>query len=483
MNTNKTINMNKNKKQLRVYPFILWILIFTGLMYGAAPDTSGEVDIKSILNGVSPSIVKVVAENHKRYYATGIAVDANHVISNIKVLAEQYDRIYIVTVNGKEYPAKLTGKDPQSSIILLEIDDKVLTPIKWSKKSEVGDWVALVGAFYKKFPAIYNGFISSRSREEMLLNAPVAPGSSGGAVVDKKGELIAVVRGRFGFTETPSYTYVGPNAELIVQGSHSGVKELCYALPSEKVMNIAADLQKYGKVKRGWLGVEILPLRDSVAISGVRKDSPAEKAGLRKGDILLKIDGIEVHTPIDIAQVVQHLKPKQKSKIEWLRNNGTKTSMLVVGEMPDNEVYVDFNLGTNENGQTYFSAEFPEALPQVENYVFRIVGSRSLGLEVVNINPELAREFNVKDGTGLLVSKVYENTAADKAGFRVADILVKINDKSIASNSDLRQVLNTLPDEKAVTVLVYRKGKPLKITLTPNKNESVGSIFDRLQIR
>ncbi len=482
---NKTMNINKTKLILnrfnRRYLFIVLALalFFTGPIHAATPNNTYGGDVKEILNAVSPSIVKVVTENHKRYYSTGIAIDKNHVIGNMKVLSYRYDRIYVVAVDGKEYPAKLIGKDPQSSIMMLQIDPKVLTPIKWTKKSEVGDWVALVGAFYKKFPAIYNGFISSRSDEEMLLNAPVAPGSSGGAVVDNNGQLVAVVRGRFGFSESPNYTYVGPEAELIVQSSRSGSKELCYALPAEKVMLICADLKKYGKVKRGWLGIDIVPLRDSVAIGQVRKNSPAEKAGICEGDILVKINGITIHTPIDIAQAVRFLKPQQKSKIQWLRNNTNKSAVLVVGEAPDDEVSVDFTFTSNDNGEQLFGAQFPESLPPLENYVFRIIGSRTLGLDVVNINPELAKEFKVKEGTGLLISKVYENSAAEKAGFRVADVLVKVGNKSIASNSDLRAALNTLADQESVAILVYRKGNPVKITITPDKNERLGALFDR----
>lgn len=479
MNTHININKVNPLKWQRIPSIFLLFFVFSCLLYGISPVSNQEGDIKTILNTVSPSIVKVVVENQKRYYATGIAVDTNLVISNIKVLTDYYQRIYVINAAGKEYNARLIGKDPQSSIILLQIDTKALTPIKWTKKSEIGDWVALVGAFYKKFPAIYNGFISSRSNEEMLLNAPVAPGASGGAVVDKKGELVAVVRGRFGFTELPSYTYVGPDAELIMQGAQSGAKELCYALPAEKVMNISADLKKYGKVKRGWLGVEIIPTKTNVMISAVRKDSPAEKAGLRKGDILVKLNGMDVFTPIDIAQVMKQLKPQQKSKIQWLRNNAQQSALIVVGEAPEGGTQVDFNFPLDESGRSFFSAEFPDSLPNVENYIFRVVGSASLGLDVVTINPELAREFNVQEGTGLLISRVYENTAADKAGLRVADILVKVGDKRIASNSDLRQILNTLPEDQAVTVHLYRKGKPIKVVLTPNRNEHLSSVFDR----
>ena len=473
-------------KKIIVMIFIILLVLFTGNLKAsdqAADDISKfEAEIKGILNTVSPSILKVVAENHRKNFATGIAIDPNHVISNINVVGNPYKYIYIETVKGKKFSAEVVGKDKGSSLILLKINENTLTPIKRARAYEVGDWIALVGAFYKEFPSIYQGILSSESEEQLILNAPVVPGSSGGAAVNKKGELIGVIRGRVGFAISPDYTYRDHSGEIRIEIPKSLYKDLCAAVPAMKVLDIYQDLKKYGKVRKGWLGVSMDLKEGKIQIVQVVKNSPAEKAGIRKGDFIKKIDGKTIENTKEVVNIIREFKPEQKVKMELARGNTLQSVLVVIGELEEGEPRMAraYSYSTEEPIEAPFP-EFRGPLPVPENFVYQLEGSRVLGVDVTTLTPELAKEFKIEEGTGLMITRVYKTTAAEKAGFRPADIIVKLGNQPIRNNSDMRRVLNELEDNEAVVVELYRKGELKKIKVVPDKREGFGILFDRFR--
>jgi serine protease Do len=475
-------------RKLIVMIFIIILVLITSSVKAEEQRTTDisklEAEIKGILNRVSPSILKVVTENHRRNFATGIAIDPSHVISNINVVQRPYKYVYIETVKGKKITARVVGKDKGSSLILLKIDENTLTPIKQARGYEVGDWIALVGAFYQEFPCIYQGILSSESGEQLILNAPVVPGSAGGAAVNKKGELIGVIRGRVGFAVSPDYTFSDPSGQIHIEIPKSLHKDLCAAVPLVKVLDIYQDLKKFGKVRRGWLGV-VMDFKDGkVHIANVVKNSPAEKAGIRKGDVIKKIDGETIKTTGEVVKIVREFKPEQKVKIELTRANTPQSTLVVIGEVEESHSDLDpayeYSYSIGEPMDELFP-EFREALPAAENFLYRLEGNRILGVDVTMITPELAKEFNVGGEFGLMISRVYKDTAAQKAGLRPADIIVKVGDQPIKSHPDLRRVLDELKDNEAVVVELYRKGEMKKFKVVPDKREAFGPIFDRFR--
>jgi serine protease Do len=281
----------------------------------------------------------------------------------------------------------------------------------------------------------------------------VVPGSSGGAVVNKKGELIGVIRGRVGFAFSPDYTFKDHSGEIHIEVPKSQHKDLCAAVPVKKVVDVSRDLKKYGKVRRGWLGVS-MDFRDGkVKILQVVKNSPAEKAGLCKGDIITKINGKTIKTIKDVVNIVRSFKPEQKVKMKLTRENTPQSALVVIGELKEGKRRVAraYRSSSNRGVNTLFP-EFIETLPELENFVYRIGGSRILGVDVTTLTPELAKEFSIGEGTGLMITRVYKATAAEKAGFRPADIIVKVGNQLIKSNSDLRIILDELEDNEAVVI-------------------------------
>ena len=460
--------------------FLFWILILLVAFFAVeAADGIADLEnqVKDVLRKISPSLVKVVAENDKKYVATGIAVDADYVLTSSLITRSHYNKIYLETAKGESYPATLVGKDNQTGLTLLKLDRKVLTPVRAAGKVAVGDWVALVGVFYNQFPSIYQGIVSNVSAEDLILNAPVAPGSAGGAVVNRNGELIGVIRGSFTFAFSPDYTFRDYSGELVVRNARSG-ENLCYAVPFEKVTVISDTLKKYGRIRRGWLGVKV---DDAARVEAVSAGAPAEKAGLEKGDEIRTVGGETVQSAEDLVKSVRSLSPGARIRIAILRNGKNRVLEVQVGELKGEDI-LDSGIRSHfpvsvlppDLPSTGDAPEFLERdrhFPQVENFVFQLTGSRQLGMDVVEITPELAEKFKVKEGRGLMISRILERSAAQKAGLQAGDIIVRANGDPIKTIDHLRSVLRALKDKEAVQVDFYHDGQVKKIAVVPDKKE------------
>jgi len=454
--------------------FLLMLLMLFLVVFPQKGIDKFEKEVKGILSDVSHSIVKVVSENHKKYIATGIAIERNLVITNTLIIRYPYDKIYIKTVDGKKYPVIVLSKDRESSLILLKLKKDVLKPIKRASSFEVGNWIALIGVFYNNFPSIFQGIISNVSDDEMILNAPVAPGASGGAVVNKKGELIAVIRGRFGFSYKPDLLFKDYDSEIILQGLKSENKDLCYAIPIKRVIKIVEQLKKYGKVKRGWLGVYILSNKKdgSKIVSSVVKDSPADNAGIKNRDVIISIDSRRIKEYKDITNIVKALSPGKVVKIEVKRDNKLKALKVKIGELKEKKDYnYKYDKLKKRLTDLFEVPEISSSFPLNRKITVHIKGSRKLGINIIEITPELATKFNVREGYGLMISKIDEDSAAKNGGLKVGDIIISANNKETKTTSDIRKVLYSLEDEEPVLLELYRDKKLKKIKIIPEKDE------------
>lgn len=469
---------------------LFWILILLMAAF-TVEAADGIVDlenqVKGVLQKVSPSLVKVVAENDKKYVATGIAIEADFVLTSALITRTHHEKIYVETAKGETLPAALVGKDDRTGLILLKLAKNALPPVRRTAgKVAVGDWVALVGVFYDQFPSICQGIVSSVTEENLILNAPVAPGSAGGAVVNRNGELIGVIRGSFTFAFSPDYTWRDVSGELMVRSAKGG-ENLCYAVPMETVKTISDTLKKFGRISRGWLGVNV---DERVRIESVNEGAPAEKAGLQKGDEIREVDGKPVRSSGDLVKTVRGLQPGAKIKIGLLRDGKSRVVEAEVGELK----------GEDEAQVWNWSSPMPplppkppvdpkdfefrsSPLPEVENFVFQLTGARQLGIDAVEITPELAGKFKIKEGHGLMVSRVLERSAAQKADLQPGDVIVRANGEPVKDIDQLRNVLRNLKDKDAVSVECYRDGQVKKISVVPDKKEDHHWEVDRVITR
>jgi S1-C subfamily serine protease len=467
------------KRLLFLLPFLLSVHSITG----AERIDTIENEIKAVLNRVSPSLVKVVAENAKKYVATGIALDDELIITTAMITSHPFEKLYVEDISGARITAAIVGQDNRSGLTLLRLSQKGPRQLPQSRQTAVGDWVALIGLFYNRFPAISQGIVSSRSEAELILNAPVAPGSAGGAVVNKKGELLGIIRGSVGFSYAPDYTFKDHSTMIVVSGSKNESGSLCYALPIEKVMRIAAKLKASGKIVYGWLGVSFSG--DSNFVLAVEKDSPAQRAGIAKGDRIEEISGKPIARFYDITAALRFGLAGDRIRVTVNRAGKSKRLEAVLAERPAIAAlpFPEFSPEAPpppENRFSQWAEQLAEItgppdmemnLPMVKNYVIEFGGPRQLGIEIMELTGELSQKFQVREGYGLLISRVDESSAAKKAGLRAGDILIRANDHECRTAFDFRDVIKALQDKEALQLELYRDGQLRKFSFVPDKKE------------
>lgn len=444
-------------------------LLATALGMSADTPDDRENEVKMVLKKVQNSIVKVVSQSHSRTVASGIVIDPDHVISSYLVVAQPYSKIIITTVSGESWPAKLVGADSSSKLALLKTEEKKLQPLKTGKRSETGDWVALVGVFYEKFPVINQGIVSSANEDQLLLNAPVAPGYAGGAAVNRNGEFTGVILGRFGYSVHADYTVKGRDAELLIQSPRSLNQELSFAVPAARVMEIANELKKYGKVRRGWLGITLTTAEGvgQVQVQDVADNSPAQKAGLLSGDLILSFQNKPIISGDDVSRIVRAMKPGERVQIVLKRGDTRKSLQAHLAEADLDKL----NRSGGEGMQMkMIFPEFKDGFPRVDNFLVKIRSSRSLGIDAMELSANLAKKMNVEKGYGLLVTRLFAGTAAENVGLREGDILVMAEGREIRKNSDLHNLLDEMEDGEALNLHFYRDGKPKQVRIKPDRN-------------
>tara|TARA_Y100001970_G_scaffold97234_1_gene122449 strand:+ start:3982 stop:5076 length:1095 start_codon:yes stop_codon:yes gene_type:complete len=263
----------------------------------------------------------------------GIVVTNNHVIANADDI--------IVRVGSKEYEAKVLGSDPYADIAVLKIQSSQnFTTIKFgdSNKARVGDWVIAIGNPFGLGGTVTSGIISARNRDINLTryddfiqtDASINVGNSGGPLFNLDGEVIGI------------------NTAIIAPGQ-TGSIGIGFAIPSNAASTIIDQLVKYGETKRGWLGVRIQEVTKEIAtvagldepsgafIGGVSEGSPAEKGGIKTGDIILEFDGEKINTMRNLPKIVANTKVGKNVSVKIWRNKKAIKKRLILGRLESSE--------------------------------------------------------------------------------------------------------------------------------------------------
>ncbi|HUF92913.1 MAG TPA: Do family serine endopeptidase [Candidatus Limnocylindria bacterium] len=370
---------------------------------------------------------------------TGIALTNAHVI-------EKATDIEVVTLDGTKHKAKVVGMDKKTDLAVLKLDDGK-GPFKYarlgdSEKLQVGDWVIAVGSPFGLQATVTAGIISAKARQIgqgpfddfLQTDAAINPGNSGGPLVNMQGEVIGI------------------NTAIVAGGSGIG-----FAIPSNMARKIYTEINTKGRVTRGWLGVSIQPLTPELArsfgakdnkgvlVSDVMPDSPAAKAGLKPGDILLEFDGKKMEVPGDLQRAVGLASPGKDARMKVWREQGEKSVEIKIGESPDDRQAQ----GPRQGGE--------RAMPT------------ALGLDVRPVTPEVARQLNLKSSEGVIVARVEENSAASEAGVQRGDIIREINRQKIRSVADYEKLTKDVKEGDRLTVLLQRGPMSLYVAFTVNK--------------
>jgi len=368
----------------------------------------------------------------------GIVVTNNHVVSNAS-------EIKVTLTDGREFPAKLIGADEKTDLAVLKVETDTALPARsWgnSDKSRVGDWVLAVGNPFGLGGTATVGIISARGRDIgsgpyddfIQIDAPINSGNSGGPLFDGKGNVIGVNTAIF-----------SPN------GGNVGIG---FAIPSNIAQEVVADLRENGTVERGWLGVMIQPVTPDVAeslglkqpkgalVANVTPDSPAEKAGLRQGDIVLGFGGQDIDKVRDLTRVVADTAIGDKTRVSVWRDDKRVNLNVRVGEMPQ-QVSANTQEDRNEDANSGIQLS-------------------SLGLTLANLDKETRDGLGLsEDSTGVVIAGVDSDTNSAAKGLRPGDVITHVNQAPVASPNDVVKAVKKAEDadRKAVLLLIDRQGE------------------------
>jgi serine protease Do len=354
---------------------------------------------------------------------SGFVVDgAGYIVTNAHVVAGA-ERVTVGLHDGRDLVARVVGTDPATDIALLKIEAVGALPVLAfgdSDRARVGDWVMAMGNPFGLGGSVTAGIVSARGRQIgagpyddfIQTDAPINPGNSGGPLFNAAGEVVGV--------NTAIYSPSGGNIGI------------GFAVPSKIVTQVVAQLREHGSVQRGWLGVSLQPMDADLAaalrvaepkgalVAGVEPGSPAERAGLRAGDVITAIDGRPVEGPRDLAMGVAAVAPGGTARLALLRDGATMEQAVTLGSHPSNR-----------------AAAGKPARP-------------SLGLALAP-NPA---------GDGVVVSGVAPGSPAAERGLREGDVVLRAGDREVRAPQDVVAAVEAAraAGRSAVALQVEREG-------------------------
>jgi serine protease Do len=371
----------------------------------------------------------------------GYLLTNNHVVDNA-------DEVKVALGDGREFSAKVIGKDPKSDIAVLKIDAKDLPAVELadSDKIEVGDVVLAIGNPFGVGQTVTSGIISATSRgslgldyEDMIqTDAAINPGNSGGALIDAEGRLIGI-----------------NTAILSRSGGNQGIG---FAVPVNLARSVMEGLVKDGRVVRGFMGVNIQDLTPTLAkefgvkesggalVAAVTPKSPAEKAGLRDGDIITEFNGKAVKDSRHLKLQVAQTSPGTSIPVKVLRDGKTKSFDVTVKELPGNELASRKDFDATDNAT--------DALH---------------GVAVGDIDAATKQQLKLPANlNGAVITQVDPNSAAYESGLREGDVILEINRKPVKSAEDAVQLTENVKDKRTL-LRVWSKGGSRYVVVDENK--------------
>ena len=425
------------------------------------PALPGAVSIADVAEKAMPSVVNISLtkvsrapstpffpffgpqgqeERREQGMGSGVIVSADgYVVTNNHVVSDATE-IKVTTSDKREFLATVVGTDPKSDIALIKIKDNPsgLVPIAFgdSSRARLGDVVLAIGNPFGVGQTVTMGIVSAKGRADLGIvayedfiqtDAAINPGNSGGALINMEGKLIGI-----------------NTAILSRSGGYQGVG---FAIPTNMVQPITESLKKSGKVVRGWLGVSIqdvdqeiasamkLPSASGVLISDIRAGTPAAKGGLKRGDVVLKVDGTPVTSTGQFRNQIAATGAGKKVALDVLRDGKPAILTLELGVMPDEA-----------------SASAPGG-PSVPSG-----GSALDGITLQNITPEARRAFGIPDDVqrGVVITQIDPKSRAARAGLRPGDVVLEVNRTAVDSIQRFNELYSKTKD--AVLLLVNRRG-------------------------
>ncbi|MDH7513408.1 MAG: PDZ domain-containing protein [Clostridiales bacterium] len=477
--------MMKKNITLRLSLMVLAAFLTLTLAGAARGPALDENTVENISKKIFPSVVKVETRNGMTRVATGVIIDKEGSIVTTALVSPRDEKIIVTTTDGKRTEAKFLGLDPETSLALIQIKEKNLEPITLAKTSGLspGSWVGVISISPENTPAVTQGIVSSIAPDKLRLNVWVTRGASGSPVVNRDGQMVGLLRGIY--TEDHPVVFEFREKEIVGSGyvfsrAEAPSSGMALAVPVDIVAMVSAEIKEKGKVSRGWMGVSISENdRGQVEINDVESDSPAELAGLKKGDILLKIDGRPITSASMFVSEIRTSKPGLNIKLEVERSGKATDVKVKLGEYPEKEARRELELRYPRLFPARPSEPLkvePEKAPELRLREIwpRWEKRKYIGVYLEAINKELLEYFGVKEGSGLLVTRLTKDGPAEKAGLKVGDVIIRVNGKRVDSVDELSELIQDRKRGDRVKIEVIRNKKPMDIEVEVEEEERQG---------
>ncbi len=408
-----------------------------------------------IVRKVKPAVVKVVSESvtqrrsmfgddffdqffnapprqeRRSGSGSGFFISADGYILTNNHVVQDAVKVKIYDIDKKEYTAKIIGTDPKTDLALLKISVQGVPfiPLGDSNAIEVGEWVLAIGNPFDQDLTVTSGIISAKGRqlgmaqyEDFLqTDAAINMGNSGGPLINMRGEAIGI-----------NSTILTPSQGSIGIG---------FAIPTNMAKKVVADLKTKGKVVRGWFGIQIQDISEGdakdldlptggVLVGRVEDGSPAQKAGLKRYDLIVAINGRAVKSAADLQMEIANSAPGDEVAVTVYRGKDKQSVKVKVTESPD---------AAREQ-----AAETSRSL--------------NLGMTLTKNTPALAREYGLKTSRGLIVENVQRGGAAADNGIRPGDVILAVNRTEVDAVDEFKRLLASRRAGSTVLLLVNRDG-------------------------
>ena len=357
-------------------------------------------------------------------------------------MVENASKIVVKLSDDQEYEAKVIGRDAKTDIAVIKINAKSSLPAANfgdSDMLEVGEWVVAIGNPFGLDSTVTSGIVSAKGRHIgqgpydnfIQTDASINPGNSGGPLINLRGEIVGINTAIFSRT-----------------GGNMGIG---FAIPINLVKELLPQLRGKGKVTRGFLGVLIQKVTPEIAeslalekaqgalVANVSKDGPADKAGVKVGDVIIEFDGKEVKDSGDLPIIVARTQVDKKVRMKVVRDKKEMMLGVAVGELKDEEVVA----AAPEKGE--------------------------LGLPVQRLTPPMAESLGLEKSEGVVVSAVEPGSAADDAGIRRGDVLMEIDRRPVRTLDEYRKMVAEIKKGRGVFFLVRRGERTLFLALKPQR--------------
>ncbi len=385
--------------------------------FGTPPQQEQKRTVRSLGSGV------IVTQD-------GYILTNNHVVANAEKLS-------VIIGDNKTYEAKIIGTDPPTDVAVIKIEANNLPAAKLgdSEKVKVGQWVIAVGNPFQLFHTVTHGIISAKGRSSVGLadyedffqtDASINPGNSGGALADTEGNVIGI--------------------NTAIASPSGGNVGIGFAIPINMAKKVMEDLISKGEVTRGYIGLVPQDINEDLAkalklsstegvlVGDVDRAGPADKGGIKRGDVLVEFDGKRIENSTQLRNMAAQARPGTQVKMGLLRDGKKMEVTITLGEKPKESAASQAPQEQRSEAQT----------------------SQKLGLSVQTLTPDIAEQLGYQKDFGVIVTEVFSGSSAEESGLQRGDLIKEVNRKEIRTVQDFEEEIKDLKSGDVAAILVRR---------------------------